>query len=462
VNDNTTIILTTLAEYQTAFWVDVILALKKKSYHVIVLSYDDRSCELLDEVNICNYNVPRIANRVGEKLSKEDYEKIYKRFDVDNANFWQTHERLVFKKYSKQQLDRKFVNYLVAIDVIFREQIKKLKKAIIVQELGGFISVLAAMFVARKYSVDNYFLEPSFFKGRLFILKNTISAPHIPSELTSIVSQNVRKYIISTIKQKRIVVPDKDSKHYNTAFKKLADINNIKRLVRKLIDKYFLGKYQEFGHIIVYVGLHVKMFFNARKLRKYYLSPDECGNFIYFPFHVPNDVAITLRSPEYYDQLALVEYIARIVPHSINVAVKEHPAMIGAIDAGRLGKLLKTYDNLKLISPSVNNYEVLESSDMVVTINSKSGAEAVMLGKKVCVLGDAFYKNSPLVIYVDRLTDLPEAIRKTKPEYDMRYVERYFQTVWNKTVQGELYVNNPKNIQNFVNSMICISTGRIK
>lgn len=455
-NNYSAIVITTLAEYQTLFWVDVAHSLIKTGVDVIILSFDDRSCELLDDAGIKNFNIPSNASSIINELSEEQLAGTFSRFNVDNVNLWESHERLVFKVYNKNKLDQKFSGYLLAIDDIFEKITKKSGDFILVQELGGFISVLASMFIAKKYSVDNYFMEPAYFKGRLFTLKNTLYAPKISSISTSKVSEELRDYISIAIDEQSIVVPDKDKHHYNKASKKLANLGNIKRLVQKLIDQYIYKKHQEFGHNWVYVVIHLRMFINAWRLRKKYSSLTECEEFIYFPFHVPNDVAITLRSPEYLDQLALVEYLLRTLPAGVNIAVKEHPAMIGAIDASRLIRMLKMYDNLKLIAPSTNNYNVLKQAKAIVSINSKSGAEAAMLGKPVFVLGNAFYENSPLVTRVDSLRELPDVINNFK-DNSKEQIEIYFQSVWEQTSAGELYVNEQKNIKNITQTLVDIA-----
>ena len=455
-NSIATIVLTTLAEYQTIFWIDVCQSLKKNGYDVAILSFDDRSCDLIDDAGIKNINIPKLAESFIHKLSADELVNVFTQFDIDNINYWEGHERLVFKTYDKHKLDRKFASYLLAIDDAFSHLAVNSNDVILIQELGGFISVLASMFAARKRSIDNYFMEPSFFKGRLFTLKNTLCAPCIPPVLDGQISQELRDYIRSAISEQSIVIPEKDKHHYNKAIQKLVNIGNIKRLTQKLLDQYIHKKHQEFGHNWVYVELHVKMLINAWHLRGKYSSLSECEVFVYFPFHVPNDVAITLRSPEYLDQLALVEFLARTLPSGINIAVKEHPAMIGAIDSIRLTAMLKKYDNLKLIAPSTNNYDVLNMANAVVSINSKSGAEAAMLGKPIFVLGNAFYENSPLVNRVESLRDLPEAINNIK-SVSTDEIEAYYQTVWNQTSEGELYVNDPVNIKNIARALINIA-----
>ena len=47
-----------------------------------------------------------------------------------------------------------------------------------------------------------------------------------------------------------------------------------------------------------------------------------------------------------------------------------------------------------------------------MTVNSKVGFEALMQGKKVVVVGDAFYKNKGVTFDVSNLSDLGKVIRQ--------------------------------------------------
>jgi len=168
-------------------------------------------------------------------------------------------------------------------------------------------------------------------------------------------------------------------------------------------------------------------------------------------------MALTLRTPHLLDQLALIEFLCRSVPHTHLVAVKEHPAMVGAIDASRMLDLMQRYDNLRLLPPSTNNYEVLRCADVIVSINSKSGAEAALIGKPVVVLGDAFYRNSPLVRRVDNLRDLPQIVDEALGAAQNQcadLVPRYFAEVWRRCYAGELYVTDERNVDIFTNGML--------
>ena len=94
------------------------------------------------------------------------------------------------------------------------------------------------------------------------------------------------------------------------------NLRNLRRLIEKSYRKYVLKKHQEFGHISQYVLIHLRQLINSLLLNKYIDLSDLDTNtkFLYFPLHVPGDAALTLRSPEYLDQLSLLDYIAGTFP----------------------------------------------------------------------------------------------------------------------------------------------------
>ena len=449
------IVITTLAEYQTRFWLKVALELQEAGHEVALLSFDDRSSDLLDQSGLRSFNVPALA-RASELDRFESDQKALDFYDIQDINYWISHERVTFSLKNSNKMIARLINYVSCIDEVFSILESDRKKTTLVQELGGFISVVASFFAARKNGINNIFLEPSFFNGRLFPLLNSFAAPVITVSAECSVSNDVQEVMRSTIMSQSIVIPRKDSHQYRGAFFKIFNFANIKRLLEKTVDKYLLGKHQEFGHLGRYVSLHLKMLINANLMRFSYTSIESLKDFIYFPFHVPGDMALTLRSPEYFDQLSLIEYMLKVVPFTHILAVKEHPAQIGGIAALRLKELLERYDNLVVINPSVNNYEVLNKASLIVSINSKSGAEAGLLGKPSLVLGEAFYKDSPLVARVTSIGDLKAKIKESLDNWEPRSEalrDGYFQNVWDETYAGELYVEDNQEVKTFSTSI---------
>lgn len=447
----TRMLITTLAEYQTRFWAPVGIALREIGHEPAFLSYDDRSCEMLEQAGLPYYS----ANDLSSVPPETEWAGIFEARGIDRLNHWFTHERHAFGLTDSHRLQKKLVQSLLATDRAL-DDFAPGGDVVLIQELGGFLSVIGSYFSARSRGIDNWFIEPSFFRGRLLFLKNRFEAADFGSHLSAEPGEPVLEYIAQTIDTGAIVVPQKDRHQYTTAYRKIVNTKNARRLAEKIVDKYLLGKQQEFGHIGSHVRTHAQMLVNSRKLRNGYTLVDECRSFIYYPLHVPGDMALTLRSPQYLDQLSLIDYLCRCAPFGYRVAVKEHPAMIGAIDAQRLLKLTERYDNLAILPPSTNNYEVLKRAELVVSVNSKSGAEAGLLGKRVLVLGDAFYRRAPFAIYVANLTEIEARMTEqlsidTPPKRDQ--INRYFAGLWSCTYPGELYVPARSNVDVFTASM---------
>ncbi|XDZ63104.1 capsule biosynthesis protein [Alphaproteobacteria bacterium LSUCC0396] len=447
-------VITTLAIYQTRFWAEIGQHLQAQGQPVAFLSFDDRSTEYLAEKKFKVYSVSAKDRRQAEYMM-QSVEASLSYYGIDNLNFWLTHERFAFDLRDSQEMSRRLMTYLVFADRSLSD-LSEDCQPVMIQELGGFISVIASFFSARKHGVDNWFVEPSFFRGRQFFLKNRFSAIEIPQMPVKAACSEVKDYLSEAKANKTIVMPLKDKHHYSAAVHKIFNWHNIRRLIEKTIDKYLLGKHQEFGHLGSHVFRHVGMLLNSIKLAGSYTEISKLERFVYYPLHVPGDMALTLRSPQFLDQLGLIDYLVRNLPNGYKLAIKEHPAMTGAVDASRLKKLLKRYDQLALINPANNNYDILCQCDAVVSVNSKSGAEAILLGKPVLALGDSFYRTSSLVLAVDNLSELPTIlktlIRQPKSK-NREQIEIFFEQVWGSSYPGELYINEPGNLALFAQSM---------
>ena len=444
------IIISTLAEYQTYFWLAVAKILRSNGYEIAFLSFDDRSTEILRKnsfyVNsFSEFSMPTCdTNEAISLLRKENIK------DVDK---WIKHELNFFNIKDVGSIILKLYKcVLMSKDICNRF---KPKNPIMIQELGGFVSVTGSFLGANSSNVDCYFLEPSFFKGRFFITKNSFEAPKIASNFRHGDLKEVNEYLDKALDSKTVVIPEKDKDHYLLPIFKILNIHNFRRFFQKTFDKWFLGKYQDFGHITFHVKSHFMMFINQLRLNSYYTKLEDLDDFIYFPLHVPGDAALTLRSPEYLDQLNTILEIHKIFNSKIVIAIKEHPACIGKTNFISLKKLLEN-SNTRLLSPKNNNFDVLDKASMVLTINSKAGAEAILKNKLIAVLGSAFYSDSMFVNKIEKLSEI-EPLFLNKKDLDLDFnrddVLRYFSNVWDMSYLGDLYTVSESKIEEFSSSI---------
>ncbi len=445
------LLISTLAEYQSSFWLLVGRELEHRGLHCEFLSFDDRSTEALRSAGFK-------VHAYSEQAAVSDEMALLRDFEAGPPEALFLHERVAFNEQRHQHLRAKLSRSISLADRAIADCQKRFDSVAVIQEVGGFLSVIGCQLAAQRRRVPNWFIEPAFFKGRLFFTRDTFAAPKVPDVPAKDHQRlQVLKYVAGARQQQTIVIPEKDRHHYNSAVTKVANKRNVIRLVEKVRDKYLLGKYQEFGYVGHHVVTHLRMLRNSIRLKFRYTPLERLGDFVYFPLHVPGDMALTLRSPEYLDQLALIEQILRLTPAGFDVVVKEHPAMIGACDGGRLIEMGRRYPQLKILPPTTNNYEVIKASRLVVSINSKSGMEALLLGKPIIVLGDAFYTSCPLVRRAENYLSLKDTVATLLRSYQAPQEEvliGYLCRVWEASAAGELYVTDAGKISEFCDSLI--------
>lgn len=444
-------VITTLAEYQTRFWIPVAQKLKNENCHPIFIAFDDRSSEMLRASGF------QVVEANGLPVpSLDQLGAIFKSFNVCEISYWTSHERFAFGRSDDLAMEQKLARSILAAEqAILQAHAEGIP--VMVQEVGGFLSIIGSWFAAQSAQITHYFIEPSFFRGRLLFREGNFSAPIIKSDMQGEETVEFKAYLLKTIEKGEIVIPKKDAHHYSAAWKKILNLKNFIRLTEKLWDKHILKKQQEFGFIGQHVATHVKALLNSQRLSRSYTDLNKVRRFIYFPLHVPGDMALTVRSAEYLDQLALVDFICRHLPDGVDLAIKEHPAMVGMMQPKRLRDMLDRYPRLNLIDPATNNYQIMRQAIGVVTINSKTGAEAGLLGLPVLVLGDAFYRQAPFAWGIDRLTDLPRMMASLASgdlsSPDPVKLRGWFAGAWHASYPGELYATDPVDIERFVSSL---------
>lgn len=133
--------------------------------------------------------------------------------------------------------------------------------------------------------------------------------------------------------------------------------------------------------------------------------PDQ---YLFVPFQVHDDTQILLQSPWIKSMDALYDVLESALPmldSSIAIVIKEHPS-----DKHHFNHLHSR--NSRLIFANGNNTaDLIRHSCGVATINSTVGIEALMLGKPVITLGNAFYNIDKLVQHADNQSQFNQYIQ---------------------------------------------------
>ncbi|QDK43238.1 hypothetical protein DOM21_17600 [Bacteriovorax stolpii] len=441
---------TTLAANQTHYFLALCLELEKQGYSTSIISFHEESNKLIADAGIKVFNVFEIYRIEKEKnLNIEnEFSALLSKYQIECPNILLSHEKVTFLIKDSIQLKEKFVLYFKALEKFFNELKQTHQNNVVLfQELGGFASIVSSFYVARGMGYDNIYFEPSFFKGRMFFVKNTFESYKVQENFSLPIEPNVLAYLENARANKTIVIPKKDASHYQHPIRKIVNTHNIKRLFQKLFSKYLSNQKEEFNYIGSFVYRHIRMLTNRFLFIKYY-QPIPSEKFVYYPFHVPMDVALTVRAPLFVDQYYLIDYISRNIPNGYSLAIKEHPAMIGVVEYKRIKDLLSRNDNIVFLNPDINNHEVMTRMDLLLTVNSKTGAESLMQGRKVICLGDAFYNKSKSVRFVDNIDNLYKhintALKNNAPNIDD--INVFFNSTYSQTHIGELYYCSKENI----------------
>jgi hypothetical protein len=113
-------------------------------------------------------------------------------------------------------------------------------------------------------------------------------------------------------------------------------------------------------------------------LKKHALNYIPNKKFIYFPLPVQPESQSYAWAPFYVNTISIVENIAKSMPISHLLFVKEHPGQ-----KDKLFRSIEFYEkilslsNVRLIHQDVNNFEMISKSDLVLLINSSSGFQLI-------------------------------------------------------------------------------------
>lgn len=139
--------------------------------------------------------------------------------------------------------------------------------------------------------------------------------------------------------------------------------------------------------------------------------PDD---FIFIPFQVNIDSQITMFSPWLDDMFSLVDRlleVERILGDEMpNIVLKPHPSCDQCYK-DLFDKIAKKSNKIAIVN-LIDTPVLIREAKAVITINSSVGMEALLMRKKVIVLGEAFYNIHGLTLSARSLEELVHTIKR--------------------------------------------------
>jgi len=286
--------------------------------------------------------------------------------------------------------------------------------------------------VLRKRGTHVMEMTPGFINGKFSFSKDLSNKWDFLDETY----QKFKKHDISK-KQKEEV--DKFMHSFKNKEKKPSCVQSYKEPIFKKIRKYFgygikFLRYRNlppnirvyFWPIIQKTYDKLNIFEKARKNEKFAL----------FPLHFTPEASTLIYGKWHVDQANLIETIAKSLPVTHTLYVKEHPFGYGNRSLS-FYKKLKKLPNVRIISPYEDNFELVKKCSLLLTITGTSGWEAFLLGKPCIAFGDTFYKGADSIVCIESLKELPDTILNNidkKP--NLKDIDTFLAAVLETTYQG--------------------------
>ncbi len=174
------IVFTTLAMNQTHFFLGLADALVQKGFAIRFIAFHERSARVIQQRGYEVLNTFSAVRSLPDPSLKDPdarLAEISDRFSVSNPTQILSHEKVAFELETSEHLSTKFCNYLEVVEAtLHRWTTQQGGDWVVVQETGGFTSLMATFYVAKKLGIPHIFMEPSFFRGRVFFIRDSFAA----------------------------------------------------------------------------------------------------------------------------------------------------------------------------------------------------------------------------------------------------------------------------------------------
>ncbi|MBI2577532.1 MAG: hypothetical protein HYV77_01670 [Candidatus Wildermuthbacteria bacterium] len=398
--------------------------MENRGYSTFFITTSDAGDAVFKAAGLNNFvNLDVLCDEIKDPAyTPEDIAKVEESFSILNLRAEILTELLVFKFKKEEEVLALFMRYLKALKKLLEES---LQATYFVQGMSGSLNSFAFYHAAKRVGKHVYF-SGSPFSGLFHFSFHHWGIFEINGEkIKQGISSEERAWtedFLSKMKKERkpnLPMSQMQANPYITGDRIKTFFRLLKTSRAEHLPLFFLLK--NFG----------KRYLRRYYVRKFYQAPIAGEKYIYFPLHFPDDSQLTVRGLPFITQEFVVEIISRHLPSGYTLYVKEHPASMGYFSVKMLRYLAKL-PNVKIVSPLLNSYDLIENARAVCVINSTVGFEALMFPKPVITFGASFYRDKGVTLDVHDLYELPEIMRKAltfQPDWERILILFY---LWHK------------------------------
>lgn len=361
-------------------------------------------------------------------------------------------------------------NYIAGLVMFFREFFSKNDVKFLVNSLEDDIFSVSAYYTAKKMGIKVIgFLSGRFPKAGAMFCENFNNLCIWNEE--NVEWEEIKSlYTDSTIVAKDVLV--KNDKYWSLSSflqrsKGIIFFKEYNAFKKKILKKYDSEKFIWRNKNLLKETYSYFVEISRRYLIKLILmDPNFDDNYLLFPLHYTKDAQMTFREPSV-DQFRLISDISRALPVGYYLYVKPHPHYLGTdIGLQTLRKLSK-FKNVKIINPLFSQIKLLKNSKGVITLNSTTGFESMIMEIPVLTFGHDFYCKKDLCYVIRDINELAEKLvdmlkRGSNKEYVKNFVKTtYSNTIWidEKSYENGVFVLNDSDGKRIASALDLIIDG---
>ena len=355
-----------------------------------------------------------------------------------NERFFYIHNR--FYKFTKQEI------------LLILEQELKLFESILNEIKPDYFLTYEPVFHHQKLLLDLCRLKgvkvlstmiAAGIENKTIIVENGATYDIDPNAIAnnSISNKNIKDENNNSYEQ----IIKKNQKKRNVNF-----VNKFKGLMKYLLD---FNSNDEDSNFMYYgkskfkvtkdaISLELKRKKNHSFLQKVSESSPNLKNpYIYFPMAIDEEMSILHYAPYFTNQIEVIRHIAKSMPINYSLYVKEHIAakLRGWHDVDYYKQLIDI-PNVTFINPQFDHNELLENSQLLMTIRSSSSLQAMKKCKPVIIFGEHPIEIMPGIFPVDSIKDLPELIKKAlKHQVDSLDYKKYVELLGDRLFEFNMF-----------------------
>lgn len=407
----------------------------QKGYEVSYIAMSKESCTYLRRKGHHCDHIDELASGIPQpKFEKDTIFQLYNKYGVTSLrDLYLPEMAYLFHERETARLVGKFrskvLSYLIALERYFDDA----GVSCVVQNQGAEIMRRAAYFVAKARGIPTVFVGWAPLPARVALYTNELGfwedLRSIDEPTLASVRDEARK-ALDFLRTKRQPMISNFSIPNDNLFKKTTRLCRKYYFVEKRSCDYVPNPWKA-------ARLAFRKRIRKAAARVFYTQFDPSIPYAFLPLHMPIDSQITVRAPQFLEQEYVVSLIARSLPDGMTLYVKEHPAAKGYTSLGMLRSIAHSHENVRLIDPNINTHDIIASAKLIVVINSTVGWEALLYGKPVVVLGNAFYRGWGVTFDVVDLFDLRRIIVESlKSVTPMNKVEKFLHTAYAASYPG--------------------------